>query len=197
MVTLSEAYEDFQSEILPSLIEQYGPDDDVAFSEAWNNYTDSLCKCNDLTDLQYHYAPSYGETIPDDDIDYLMQCCDIDFKITQISQRLDDLSDWPSDASHWSFTMWRNGKQYLSGNYSQGSAYGNTTPDDKDIFYCAIQDASGNFESFEGWCAECGYDEDSRKAHKIYKACKRTHRALIKMLGEKELEKWRDMFQDY
>ncbi len=38
-------------------------------------------------------------------------------------------------------------------------------------FYCFLGDAISGSQSFEEFCAELGYDEDSRKAEKIWKAC--------------------------
>ncbi len=38
-------------------------------------------------------------------------------------------------------------------------------------FYCFLGDAISGSQSFEEFCDELGYDEDSRKAEKIWKAC--------------------------
>ena len=38
-------------------------------------------------------------------------------------------------------------------------------------FYCFLGDAISGSQSFEVFCDEMGYDEDSRKAEKIWKAC--------------------------
>ena len=38
-------------------------------------------------------------------------------------------------------------------------------------FYCFLGDAILGSQSFEVFCDEMGYDEDSRKAEKIWKAC--------------------------
>lgn len=43
-------------------------------------------------------------------------------------------------------------------------------PSTMDILYCVYLDNPRD-ESFENWCAEYGYDTDSRKAEKIYRAC--------------------------
>ena len=46
----------FKEHFLPHL-----PDDRIAQWEAWNNYTDSLCKDGMITDWQYHnWANPYG-----------------------------------------------------------------------------------------------------------------------------------------
>lgn len=40
-----------------------------------------------------------------------------------------------------------------------------------EAFYCFIGDAISGNDSFENFCSELGYDEDSIKALKIYKEC--------------------------
>lgn len=44
----------FDAEVLPSVIEQYGEDDEPAISEAFNNWTDSLCKDGEIHEEQYN-----------------------------------------------------------------------------------------------------------------------------------------------
>lgn len=41
-------------------------------------------------------------------------------------------------------------------------------------FYCFLSDAISAKEGFESFCSEFGYDNDSRKAERIYKACERS-----------------------
>ena len=50
-------------------------------------------------------------------------------------------------------------------------------------FECFVNDAiSGNQnESFEEFCQEFGYDNDSRQAEKIYKACQKLYEKLNKI----------------
>jgi hypothetical protein len=43
----------FEEDILPSVIAQYGKNDETAQREAFNNYTDMLCKDGQITDWQY------------------------------------------------------------------------------------------------------------------------------------------------
>lgn len=44
----------FKEEILPIIIKEYGKDDKPAISEAWNNFTDALCKDGEITQHQYN-----------------------------------------------------------------------------------------------------------------------------------------------
>lgn len=70
-------------------------------------------------------------------------------------------------------------------------------PDLKNVLYCLWSDAQSvsDGQSFEDWCADFGYDTDSRKAHKAYKACLKTYQAL-KRLGF-DFEELAEFFQDY
>ena len=46
-------------------------------------------------------------------------------------------------------------------------------------FYCFISDAISGTYTFEEFCSEFGYDEDSRRAEKIWKECKKSYGKLI------------------
>jgi hypothetical protein len=48
-----ELSELFDEDIAPSVIEQYGEDDEPAMSEAFNNWSDALCKDGVIHPAQY------------------------------------------------------------------------------------------------------------------------------------------------
>jgi hypothetical protein len=52
-MTKREALEQFKSDILPEVIKKYGKDK-VAICEAWNEWTDYLCKDRQITPKQYN-----------------------------------------------------------------------------------------------------------------------------------------------
>ena len=52
-MTKQQAIQDFKADILPDVIERYGADDIPAKCEAWNDWTDSLCKDGYITLKQY------------------------------------------------------------------------------------------------------------------------------------------------
>lgn len=62
---------------------------------------------------------------------------------------------------------------------------------DEDLKYalkCIIDDALSGTYSFEEFCNEFGYDEDSRRAEKIYKACANTYNRLSALgISENEM----------
>ena len=50
----AELSERFYEAVLPDVIAKYGEDDQVAINEAFNDWTDMLCKDGDLHDEQYN-----------------------------------------------------------------------------------------------------------------------------------------------
>ena len=46
-------------------------------------------------------------------------------------------------------------------------------------FYCFVGDAVSGSYSFEEFCSEFGYDTDSRKAEKTWKACQESYNNLL------------------
>ncbi len=56
-----ELSERFDADIAPQIIEQYGEDDEPAMNEAFNNWSDSLCKDGDIHPEQYNNYCYVGE----------------------------------------------------------------------------------------------------------------------------------------
>ena len=48
-------------------------------------------------------------------------------------------------------------------------------------FRCFVDDAVSGEYSFEDFCSEFGYDEDSRKAEKAWKSCRRSAKKLNRL----------------
>lgn len=59
-------------------------------------------------------------------------------------------------------------------------------PSAEDVMECLLSDASGveSSRGFEDWCAEMGFDTDSRKAEATYRACERNAEKLRRLLGD-------------
>lgn len=51
--TKKQVLADFLENIAPLVRSQYGRGDTIAMREAWNDYTDSLCKDRQITSYQY------------------------------------------------------------------------------------------------------------------------------------------------
>lgn len=72
------------------------------------------------------------------------------------------------------------------------------SPSVEAVLYSLLCDASVIYEgSFEDWAASLGYDTDSRKAESIWRQCIETSLKLRAALGEENLAKLRDAYQDY
>lgn len=74
-----------------------------------------------------------------------------------------------------SFDFWvgdRLGKNYFNSDYELLNA-----------FYCFVSDGLSAVDGFENFCSEFGYDTDSRRAEKIFKACKRSEEKLFRVTG--------------
>ena len=80
-------------------------------------------------------------------------------------------------------TLKRNGLQY-SFKFGQSiinSNYGNIPPTPYNVFSCVQKYDVGTFENF---CSEFGYDEDSRKAEKIYFAVKKEFQNIERLFSD-------------
>lgn len=75
-------------------------------------------------------------------------------------------------------------KQY-SFKFGQSIAEGSNEPTLYDVLACLQKYEVGTFEDF---CGEFGYDEDSRSAKKIYKAVLREYANMERLFTEEELE---------
>jgi hypothetical protein len=76
-------------------------------------------------------------------------------------------------------------KRSMNVPFSMGKGHNGKTPTAADVLDCLASDAAGveNATSFDDWASDYGYDTDSRKAERIYKACKRNAEDLYSLLG--------------
>lgn len=107
----------------------------------------------------------------------------IGFRCTETDHN-PNMDSWDAGARHWRCTITRAGRR-MSLVFSQGSAH-TAPPSPADVLDCLASDAAGyeNNLTFEGWCGEYGYDTDSRKAERIYKAVERHAASLKRLLGD-------------
>ena len=95
--------------------------------------------------------------------------------------------DW-TEANHYK-CVFRHGNRQMTVYFSKG--YGLTgDPDAKEVLGCLAYDSASveNAQSFEDWAAELGYDEDSRKAERIFRGCERQAEKLKTFLGDELYE---------
>lgn len=74
----------------------------------------------------------------------------------------------------------RNRKTYTF-DFGQSLADGSKTPTMYDVLACLQKYDLGSFEDF---CHEYGYDEDSRRAERTYKAVCREYAAVERLFGD-------------
>jgi len=93
-----------------------------------------------------------------------------------------NMDDMPSASRHWSVILRRPGHQ-MTILFSTGPAI-ESEPNAEDLMNCLGMDAAGyeNAQGFEDWASEYGYDTDSRKAEKAYRAVKSQTTKLAKFL---------------
>ena len=72
------------------------------------------------------------------------------------------------------------------------------TPHIAGVLYSLLLDAEAvNYSSFEEWADCFGYDTDSRKAERIYHACRENGEKLNKIISGKVRENLAKVLQDY
>ena len=118
----------------------------------------------------------------------------IKFSYNWVAERPDNLMSKEMD--HWHCVLKANGKTYTF-YYSQGYGYHHAEPTLPDVLEALARDYDPNDMSFEEFCSEFGYDEDSRKAEKIYRAVRKETQALDRLFSEEGTEDLRDiLFND-
>lgn len=103
--------------------------------------------------------------------------------VTIVNEPSKPSKEWP-DMQAWRSTLAFEGRTYAT-DFHQGSAH-KAPPTAADVLNCLLSDASSveNTGSFEEWCSDFGYNTDSRKAERAYKACEATVAPLREFLGE-------------
>jgi phage-related protein len=90
--------------------------------------------------------------------------------------------------NHWKCLL-RMGRSRMTVPFSQGYAH-TGEPKIDDVLDCLASDASSieNAKGFDDWCADYGYDTDSRKAERTFTVTQRQAENLRKFLGDSAYE---------
>lgn len=70
-------------------------------------------------------------------------------------------------------------------------------PDIKDVLYSLLIDSDALNYEFSEWASNFGYEEDSRKAEKIYNECVNHGLQMLRVLGQENIQELREVYQDY
>ncbi len=92
-----------------------------------------------------------------------------------------DLDDWQKEATGWTVELAYQGRT-MTLDYFTGSAVAEITT--ADVLSCVLVDVQCLDEGFENWAAELDYDNDSRRAERVYNALKAQSAKLATMLGD-------------
>jgi hypothetical protein len=117
-----------------------------------------------------------------------------DERISMTAERTDQNPnmDDASNMDHWKVVFKRRSNQGLGRHiakmttyFSMGYGHNGKEPKAGEVLNCLAMDAASleNARGFEDWASDLGYDTDSRKAEKIYKACEHASRRLKAFLG--------------
>lgn len=119
-------------------------------------------------------------------IDEFIATYQLSMRSVRLFARMDgNATDWDASASHYQVKVYQEGygsKPALVTQYSMGSAHAKA-PKLRDVLDSLAMDARGISTSFEDWCAEYGYDSDSRKALRTYEAYQENAARLRALLG--------------
>jgi len=105
-----------------------------------------------------------------------------DARSGKAAQSFDTMDDWQKSAHNYRVTL-RFERRSMTLDYSMGSTH-TDEPDAEGVLKCLLSDASGADDSFESWCADYGYDSDSRKAERTYKQVQAQTAKLRRLLGD-------------
>ena len=77
--------------------------------------------------------------------------------------------------------------QKRSGVFEYTDSVANTNegkePEIKDVLYCLVMDYTSASETFQDFCDEFGYDNDSIKSLNIFKACQKNSEKMKRIFG--------------
>lgn len=193
MMTYKEAFKQWSNEIKPGIIEMYGENDYPALAESWSAYTDMLTEQGDFNQLMYHYCPAHDDNMPDNDIEYLLECLDVDIDIVAVNER-PDYNHPDIYANHYWFSINR-ADTTITGYFSAGSACG--YPNESEIIAAVFMDfqAYENTGDIDTFFDEYGYDKPSA-AMKAFEGCERYYNAINEMFSDNEQEGLQELFNE-
>jgi len=108
--------------------------------------------------------------------------------------------EWSNDGNptHWHVTLRRTDTGASIGpiDYSMGSAH-RGPPSARDVLGCLLSDVESVVDrTFEEFCSDLGFDEDSRRAERAFKSCCRIDRDMHLFLGSAEMERFSSIGAD-
>lgn len=103
--------------------------------------------------------------------------------------------DWQPLATAWECENGKPATYFMSG-FTPNRSAPTIEPKALDVIHSLVTDAD-TAQPFEDWCADFGYDTDSRKAEATWKECVDIALKLRTALGDEALRDLTEAFQDY
>jgi hypothetical protein len=97
------------------------------------------------------------------------------------SVAFDRMDDWQKKANAYRVTL-RYQRRTMTIDWWQGTGIADD-PDAASVISALLSDANAGAGTFEEFCSDMGYDSDSRKAEKTWRACKRINPQIRRLLG--------------
>ena len=94
----------------------------------------------------------------------------------------DQQDDWQRNANSYRCVFHFKGRRY-SFDYWQGIGISHD-PRVDDVLDCLLSDAQAGEQAFEDFCADLGYDPDSRRAERTWRACRLVTKNMKRLLGK-------------
>lgn len=125
----------------------------------------------------------------------------IDLKVTPAFLTKEDLTDeWKRTSKKWQVKLIYFDKEYVTDFYMGCGLVDENgkpkKPSKKNVLFSIMMDDVSGM-SFNDFCSEFGYDNDSIKALKIYEDCQRETEAYYNMFDSEEREILRELLEDY
>ena len=110
-----------------------------------------------------------------------------DNRVTMTAERTDSnpAMDDSANMDHWRVTL-RCRRRQMTTVFSMGYGHNGAEPKTAEVLDCLASDANGydNAQSFEDWAGDYGFDTDSRKAERTYKAMAKSADKIRRLLGD-------------
>lgn len=110
-----------------------------------------------------------------------------------VNKDYNKLDEWQQKSHQWTVTL-KYDRRQMTVPFFMGQALTHE-PTADDVLPALFMDAYAKDMTFEEWALEMGYDEDSRKAERTFKECKKIGDKLEKLFG-KDYESIREKYEN-
>lgn len=189
IIAIKDAFDAWEYEVKPLVLNQYGNNDYCALSESWQSYTDSLYRDGQMNDLQRQYCPEWNVDIPEYDGEFIINSMGvlIDFSVIECQNS-------KSQYENCNITISR-GNKTVNILYHANMEYNSNTVA-FDIFGRMLSDTAGinSYDDFPEWAECAGLDPDDTEVINFFNMCIAAHDNLKTIFTDSEVVDIREMF---